>query len=110
MSNEGLEEIVEKLDYNEAYGFSEKNVKYEDFEKGLSSRHFFLYCCMGRYWSLHPNLEAAHRTIHETDKTGHKQRSRLKVFFWIIMSLQKTRIVTMPRCRMRSMSFTAGTA
>jgi Fe-S cluster assembly protein SufB len=36
MSNEGLEEIVEKLDYNEAYGFSEKNVKYEDFEKGLS--------------------------------------------------------------------------
>ena len=36
MSNEGLEEIVEKLDYNEAYGFSEKNVEYEDFEKGLS--------------------------------------------------------------------------
>ncbi len=38
MSNEGLEEIVEKLDYNEAYGFSEKNVEYEDFEKGLSER------------------------------------------------------------------------
>ena len=36
MSNEGLEEIVERLDYNEAYGFSEKNVQYEEFEKGLS--------------------------------------------------------------------------
>ncbi len=36
MSNEGLEEIVAHADYKEAYGFSEKNIQYEEFEKGLS--------------------------------------------------------------------------
>ena len=38
MANEHLEEIVEKRDYRELYGFSEESVEYEEFPKGLSEK------------------------------------------------------------------------
>ncbi|MDE1822921.1 MAG: Fe-S cluster assembly protein SufB [Candidatus Micrarchaeota archaeon] len=37
MLNEGLQELVEKNDYKELYGFS-KDVEYEEFHKGLSEK------------------------------------------------------------------------